>query len=76
MVGCASLARADKNDFGGNVADEVVAGERAAAKAGERGIETSAAGGVSGEDFIVRAVQTRVKMNTKLHACDMIFHLL
>ena len=70
-IGAGALEGVD-DVFGGDVADEVVAGEGAATESGERGIEAAAAGGVGGEDFGFGGFGARVEMDAEIDAGDVV----
>ena len=59
----AGFGEGEENGFGGDIADEIVAGERAAAQAGEGGIKTAAARLIGGEDFFFGVVWPGVQMD-------------
>ncbi len=71
----AGFGEGEENGFGGDVADESVAGEGAAAESGEGGIETAATGLIGGEDFFFGVVGTGMEMDTEFDACDVILYL-
>ena len=61
-----------ENIFGANVADQIVAGERAAAEAGECAIEAAAAGVVGGEDFGLGVFRAAVQVSAEFDSCDVL----
>ena len=60
--------------FRGDVADQFVAGKRAAAQPGERGIESAAAGIVGGHHFFRERFGPAVQMDAQFDAGDAILH--
>ena len=70
----ACFADSGEDVFGGDVADQSVAGEGAAAEAGERGIEAAAACFVGGENFCFGVFGAAVEMDAEFDACDVIFY--
>src|ERR1700680_3525532 len=68
------LADGGQNIFGGDIADESIAGERAAAESCERGIKTTAACFIGRENFLFGVFRPAVQVDAQLDACDVIFN--
>jgi hypothetical protein len=60
--------------FGGNVADQLIAGERTATHPGERAVESAASCLIRGQNLFRRAIRPAVQMHPDLNARDAILH--
>src|SRR5271170_2468773 len=65
--GGAEACEFGQGDFSGKVADQRVLRERTAAKAGQSGVETAAAGGIGRSHFRGGVVGARVEMDAELY---------
>src|SRR6266849_3503900 len=75
IVSDTEFGKSGQDGFGGDVADEVVAGERATAEAGHCGVEAAAARCVGGVDFFLGGVGAGMEVDSEFDSGDVGLHL-
>src|SRR5438874_11906188 len=72
----ASFAERRKHILGGDIADQIISGKRAAAKSGQRAVKAPASRFIRSQAFLLRIFRPAVQVHAELDSCNFSFDLL